>query len=52
LTAGRPLRAQTWCGLLAQSGYEAVAHASPGGDDYLVVAVRSAITSPYAQSHR
>lgn len=52
LAAGRPLRAQTWCSVLAQSGYEAVAHAGPDGDDYLVVAIRAAITSPYAPPHR
>ncbi len=52
LAAGSPLRAQTWCSLLTQQGYEAVAHPGPEGDDYLVVAVRAAITSPYAPPHR
>ena len=48
LAPGRPLRPDAWCRLLEQHGYEAVAHAGPGGTDYLVVAVRSAIASPYA----
>jgi 2-polyprenyl-3-methyl-5-hydroxy-6-metoxy-1,4-benzoquinol methylase len=52
LAAGRPLRPDTWCSLLGQSGYDAVAHAGPGGNDFLVVAVRSAITSPYAPPER
>jgi hypothetical protein len=46
------LRPDTWCSLLEQSGYEAVEHAGPGGDDFLVVAVRSAITSPYEPAER
>ena len=52
LAAGRPLRPETWCSLLEQSGYEAVAQAGPGGDDFLVIAVRAAITSPYAPAER
>jgi hypothetical protein len=52
LAPGRPLRPDTWCSLLEQSGYEAVEHAGPGGDDFLVVAVRSAITSPYEPAER
>jgi hypothetical protein len=52
LAPGRPLRPDTWCSLLEQSGYEAVEHAGSGGDDFLVVAVRSAITSPYEPAER
>jgi hypothetical protein len=52
LTAGRPLRPEAWCRLLEQSGYEATAQTGPAGDDYLVTAVRSAITSPYAPAAR
>ncbi len=52
LAAGRPLRPTTWCSVLQQNGYEAVAHPGPGGDDFLVVAVRAAITSPYAPPQR
>ena len=52
LAAGRPLRPDTWCSVLGQSGYEAVAHAGPGGNDFLVVAIRSAITSPYEPAGR
>ena len=52
LAAGRPLRPEAWCILLEQSGYEATAQPGPGGADYLVTAVRSAITSPYAPAER
>jgi len=52
LAAGRPLRPETWCSLLEQSGYEAVAQSGPGGADFLVTAVRAAITSPYAPAER
>jgi hypothetical protein len=52
LAAGRPLRPEAWCALLEQSGYEATAQAGAGGADYLVIAVRSAITSPYAPAER
>ena len=52
LAAGRPLRPETWCRLLDQSGYEAVALPGPDGRDFLVVAVRAAITSPYAPAER
>jgi hypothetical protein len=52
LAAGRPLRPDTWCALLGQNGYEALAQAGPAGDDFLVVAVRSAIVSPYAPAER
>jgi hypothetical protein len=52
LAAGRPLRPETWCSLLEQSGYEAVVQSGPGGADFLVTAVRAAITSPYAPAER
>ena len=52
LAPGRPLRPETWSSLLQQSGYEAVDHAGPGGDDFLVTAVRAAITSPYEPAER
>jgi SAM-dependent methyltransferase len=52
LAAGRPLRPEAWCTLLEQGGYEATAQPGPGGADYLVTAVRSAITSPYAPAER
>lgn len=52
LAPGRPLRPGTWCSLLGERGYQAVDHAGPGGDDFLVVAVRSAITSPYAPTEQ
>jgi hypothetical protein len=52
LAAGRPLRPEAWCSLLAQNGYEAAAQSGPGGTDFLVTAVRSAITSPYAPAER
>jgi hypothetical protein len=52
LAAGRPLRPEAWCSLLEQSGYDAVAQSGPGGTDFLVTAVRSSITSPYAPPER
>ncbi len=52
LAAGRPLRPEAWCSLLGRSGYDAVAHSGPGGADFLVIALRSAITSPYAPAER
>ena len=52
LAAGRPLRPEAWCTLLEQSGYEATPQLGPGGADYLVTAVRSAITSPYPPTER
>jgi hypothetical protein len=52
LAAGRPLRPEAWCTLLEQSGYEATAQPGAGGADYLVTAVRSAITSPYPPTER
>ncbi len=47
LAAGRPLRAEAWCQLLGQLGYEAGAQPGPGGTDYLVTAVRAGVVSPY-----
>jgi len=47
LAPGRPLRSEAWCSLLEGNGYEATAQPGPGGDDYLVTAVRSALTAPY-----
>jgi hypothetical protein len=44
LAPGRPLRAETWCRLLDESGYSATAHAGPDGTDYLVTAVRGGLT--------
>ena len=52
LAAGRPLRPEAWCSLLEQSGYEAVALSGPEGRDFLVIAVRATITSPYAPAER
>jgi SAM-dependent methyltransferase len=52
LTAGRPLRPDSWCTLLRQSGYDADSRTGPGGGDFLVTAVRSALTSPYAPAER
>ncbi len=52
LTPGRPLRPEAWCRLLEQSGYQAVAQTGPGGADFLVTAVRDAITAPYAPAER
>jgi hypothetical protein len=53
LAAGRPLRPEAWCTLLEQSGYDdVVTHSGPGGADFLVVAVRAAITSPYPPTER
>ncbi|HEX4126853.1 MAG TPA: methyltransferase domain-containing protein [Acidimicrobiales bacterium] len=52
LAAGRPLRPESWCTLLRQSGYEADAQTGPGGGDFLVTAVLSALTSPYAPAER
>ena len=44
LAAGRPLRADTWCRLLEESGYTAEREHSPDGTDYLVTAVRGGLT--------
>jgi len=53
LAPGRPLRPDSWCRLLEQGGYEAVAaREGPGGEDFLVTAVRASITSPYAPPAR
>jgi SAM-dependent methyltransferase len=52
LAAGRPLRPEAWCSLLEQGGYEAVAQSGPTGADFLVTAVRGAITSPYQPVER
>jgi hypothetical protein len=49
LAPGRPLRPESWCRLLEEHGFEAVAQSGPGGADFLVTAVRDAITSPYAR---
>ena len=48
LAPGRPLRPDTWCRLLEQGGYEAVAQLGPGGEDYLVTAVRASVVMPFA----
>ncbi len=52
LSPGRPLRPETWCHLLEEGGYEAVAQPGPGGGDFLVTAVRSSITAPYPLPER
>ncbi len=52
LAPGRPLRPEAWCSLLEESGYEAVARSGPGDSDFLVTAVRDAITAPYAPAQR
>jgi hypothetical protein len=44
LAPGRPLRAETWCRLLEESGYTASAQDGPDGADYLVTAVRGGLT--------
>lgn len=46
LASGRPLRSDTWCRMLEQSGYAASAQPGPDGSDYLITAVRSGLT-PY-----
>jgi SAM-dependent methyltransferase len=48
LASGRPLRPDTWRGLLEDSGYAAAAQQGPDGSDYLITAVRSGLT-PYEQ---
>jgi len=45
LAPGRPLRPEAWCWLLEQHGYAAEAQPGPGGADYLVVAVRAALST-------
>lgn len=52
LAPGRPLRPEAWCRLLEQSGYQAIAQSGPGGSDFLVTAVRDALTAPYAPTAR
>jgi SAM-dependent methyltransferase len=52
LAAGRPLRPVAWRSLLEQSGYAVTTQSGPDGADFLVVGVRSAITSPYAPFER
>ena len=52
LAAGRPIRSEAWCSLLEQGGYEAVAHRGPDGSDFLVTAVRSAVTTPFVPVER
>jgi hypothetical protein len=51
LASGRPLRPDTWCRLLEESGYTATVHVGPDGGDYLVTAVRGALT-PYEHGER
>jgi SAM-dependent methyltransferase len=52
LSPGRPLRPDTWCRLLGQGGYEAVAQEGAGGEDFIVIAVRASVTSPYLPPER
>ncbi len=52
LCPGRPLRPETWCRLLDQSGYESVARSGPDGADFLVTAVRAGVVSPHPPSTR
>ena len=52
LAPGRPLRPESWCGLLQQSGYDAVARTGPAGVDYVVTAVRASVTTPYSPAER
>jgi SAM-dependent methyltransferase len=52
LSPGRPLRPDTWCRLLQQGGYEAVAHEGASGEDFIVIAVRATVTSPYLPPER
>jgi hypothetical protein len=47
LAPGRPLRPESWVHLLAQSGYEADVQMGPADADYLVVAVRASVISPF-----
>ncbi len=48
LATGRPLRPDTWCRLLEENGYTASSQPGPDGSDYLITAVRTALT-PYEQ---
>jgi SAM-dependent methyltransferase len=47
LAPGRPLRPEAWARLLEATGYEAAAHQGPAGADYVVIAVRAGVVSPY-----
>ena len=49
---GRPLRPEAWCRLFESMGYEAVVHHGPAGADYLVIAVRAGVVSPYPPAER
>ncbi len=51
LASGRPLRPDTWCRLLEESGYTASVQPGPDGSDYLVTAVHSGLT-PYEHRAR
>jgi SAM-dependent methyltransferase len=49
LAPGRPLRPDTWTTLLEHGGYESVAaRPGPGGQDFLVSAIRTSLTAPYS----
>jgi hypothetical protein len=50
LATGHPLRAETWCELLARGGYSASAVPGPGARDFLVTAVRAEVT-PFTAPH-
>ena len=52
LSPGHPLRADSWCRLLEQEGYDASARPGPDGADYLVTAVRASVTTPYSPADR
>ena len=47
LAPGRPLRPEAWVHLLSESGYEADVQTGPTDADYLVVAVRASVISPF-----
>ncbi len=53
LAPGRPLRPDTWTALLEDGGYESVvARDGPGGQDFLVCAIRTSVTAPYSSTQR
>ncbi len=53
LAPGRPLRPETWITLLEHDGYESVAALQgSGGEDFLVTAVRTSVTSLYSSPQR
>ena len=53
LAPGRPLRPDTWTALLEHGGYESVAaRQGPGGQDFLVIAIRASVTAPYSPPQR